>query len=166
MSFPEDNDFVINKASTDLSIEELVGKLVRINKGSTVMQIFDSRAIASKVHLVGAYANSVIAFKNNSNKTKSLSMEMLLFASMTDQIEEAIKIAGAKRNDSFVFFCNTKTIPIAIKKLLKVKSNFDPSIAETLNALAILGINARKENRQEIDALILQRMALSRLTSD
>lgn len=160
----EFKDFVIKRASSGREIGELVRLVGRLNGKSTVIQIFDGKMVANRIHLAGAYANAIIAFKNHSNKTRSLGMEMLLFAAMTDQIEDAIDIVGAKSSSDFIVFSDKKAAFAKIRHFLKIKSDFEDSPAHTKSVAAAFGIKGSR--LESINARILQKMALSRLSSN
>ncbi|HIH50713.1 MAG: KEOPS complex subunit Cgi121 [Candidatus Micrarchaeaceae archaeon] len=165
MNIPEleFKDFVIKRAASTKEIGELVAAIQKLGKKKGVIQIFDSKRIASRVHLFGAYANALIAFKNKTNRTKSMGMEMLLFAAMTDQIEEAIGIIGAKSSSDFVIFADRKAAFARLRPILKVKSDFRDSAAHARSAATGFGIKGGQIDG--INARILQKMALSRLNS-
>jgi len=152
---------IIKIASSSLKLEGLIDIIRKANTESAVIQIFDPDAVISRLHLAGAYANASFSFKNHSNKTKSVGMEMLLFAAMTDQIGDAIETAGAKNSSKFVIFSNQKSIPGSLKKVVKIVSDFKPSALQTRKTANSMGITGKNT-----DILVLQAMALSRLTSD
>lgn len=151
---------VIKRASTDVPMETFLSELGKVNrcKGLAV-QAFDPRIVVSRMHLNWAYANSIAAFKNGSNISKSLAMEMLLFAAMTTQITDAIKLAGAKSNNDFVIFANSHASFRKIKGFLSSSTTFTSGEKERRAAAAKLGIHAKVG----VDKFALQRMAVSRL---
>jgi len=157
----EANNVIVRTAASDLALDALLRKLRPLNTKNSIAQIFDQKIIVSEVHLLGSYVNAVLAFKNRTNKTKNLGMETLLFAAMTDQINQAIKIAGAKRSSVFVLLADKKSL----KKLdfLEIKSRFRKSAQDMEKSAESIGIKA-KGNKKEINRLILQEMAVSRLT--
>jgi tRNA threonylcarbamoyladenosine modification (KEOPS) complex Cgi121 subunit len=165
MNIPEleFKDFIIKRAASKKEIGELVTAIQGLGKKNGVIQIFDKERIASRVHLFGAYANALIAFKNRTNRTKSMGMEMLLFAAMTGQIEEAIGIVGAKSSSDFILFADRKAAFARLKQILKIKSDFGDSAAHARSVAAGFGI--RGSGIDGINARILQKMALSRLNS-
>jgi len=59
-------------------------------------QLFDARLIATFDHLFFAFLNALTAFKNGENISKSLAMEIMLFASGQRQIRKAMKLIGIK----------------------------------------------------------------------
>lgn len=158
----EFKDLVIKRASSKKDIDELLDMVRSSNDRKSVVQIFDSRRIAGRMHLIGAYANALIAFNNKTNRTKSKAMEMLLFAAMTDQIEDAIAFAGAKSSSDFVVFANRKG---ALSKLraIELDKDFNPTIQSLRKAAEAAGIKAGRKRKHEIEAMVLQKMAVSRL---
>ena len=154
-------DLFIKVASSNLKIEDLIDIIRKTNTGSTVIQIFDPGAVISRLHIAGAYANASFSFKNHSNKTKSVGMEMLLFAAMTDQIGDAIETAGAKDSSRFIIFSNRKSLPESLKKEVKISSDFNSSALQARKTAKLMGITGK-----DVDVVVLQAMALSRLTSD
>lgn len=150
---------VVRNASSNLGIEALVSKIKSINTASQTVQIFDPDGIINKTHIIGAYLNSLIAFKNRSNRTKSIALEMLLFTAMTNQIEKGIDIAGAKRSSDFILFSNSAATARKCKKILKIGKEFQPSTSHVKNVAKKFGISAS----DDIDAAVLQKIAVSRL---
>ncbi len=137
-------DFFIMRGSSKIDLDNLIRRIATLSGKSTV-QLFDPDKIKSRAHIIGAYINAVSAFKNKTNRSNSISMEMLLFAACTDQIAEAIKVAGAKSNKDFIIFCN------------------DTKLLAKMKWLSLREFN--KKSTRESDLRILQKMALSRLDS-
>jgi tRNA threonylcarbamoyladenosine modification (KEOPS) complex Cgi121 subunit len=153
---------VIKSGSSKIKLEELLELLKKLNYGTHVVQLLDSRAIVNRNHVLGAYVNALAAFKNKTNKTKSIAMEMLLFTAFTDQINKAIEIVGAKTNSDLVLFTNSKD---ALGKLIgfNISGEFNPSEKNSMIVAKHLGIDIK--NKKKIDESILEKMALSRLQS-
>lgn len=61
-------------------------------------QLFDARLVATFDHLFFASLNALTAFKNRENISKSLAMEIMLYASGQRQIRKAMKLIGIKSN--------------------------------------------------------------------
>lgn len=68
----------------------------KLEKQKVWLQFFDSELIASSEHLHFAVLNALLAFKNRANLSKSLAMEIMLYASCQRQIQKAIGILGVK----------------------------------------------------------------------
>jgi tRNA threonylcarbamoyladenosine modification (KEOPS) complex Cgi121 subunit len=152
--------FLIKVASSRATIEELLLEIAKINRDKeAVVQIFDPGRVINRTHLAGAYINAVEAFKGKTNISKSRGLEMLLFASMTNQINDAIKLVGAKDSKEFVLFANNSAAFGRVSHLLKSSKEFTRSKRGQLEAAARFGIYAKGD----LDKFILQKMAISRL---
>jgi tRNA threonylcarbamoyladenosine modification (KEOPS) complex Cgi121 subunit len=82
--------------------EEFV-KAVRKEKQQHVwVQFFDAELVATWQHLHFAVLNALMAFKNERNISKSVSMETILYASAQRQIKKAIDFMGVKCNSANV----------------------------------------------------------------
>ncbi len=90
----EIGDFDIKIGTPKMPIAKLLSSINGKNIG--MLQLFDPNFICCKEHLQWAYANAYFAFKEHSNRAKSMKMEVLLYAAMTYQIGDAIAKAGAK----------------------------------------------------------------------
>ena len=156
-------DPIIKIASSKTELQQLLISLRALNTDKSVVQIFDPEKIVNKIHIIGAYANATLVFENGTNKTKSMAMEMLLFAAMTDQIETALDITGAKTNSKFILFSNDGHLLKRISELVNIEEDFNPSSKQMLSSAKAIGINA---NNEDMDNYLLQKMALSRLSSD
>ena len=115
------SDFTIKHASSDRDMPFLLDKVSSINRRKGfVLQLFDPSAVRGKMHLVASYLNAIESFRDGRNNSKSVSMEMLLYVSFTRQIGEAISIAGAKTNNDFIIFSNSKKAYSMISRYLVV----------------------------------------------
>lgn len=152
--------FMIKRASLGIATDEFFERLRAINRTKgAVVQAFDLESVADRLHLTGAYANAILAFNNGSNRTKSMAMEMLLFAAMTDQIGAAVDIIGIKECSDIILFSNSKKCFEGIRPVLRKIEDFRPTAHHTRKALRKFGIRSTKD----ADRLLLQRMAMSRL---
>ena len=156
-------DPIIKIASSKTELQQLLISLRALNTDKSVVQIFDPEKIVNKIHIIGAYANATLVFENGTNKTKSMAMEMLLFAAMTDQIERALDIVGAKTNSKFILFSNNAVHSKKIAEFISIGKDFSPTSKEIAATAKNIGIDADKV---DIDRYLLQKMALSRLSSD
>ena len=153
---------VIKEASSRLDLGELLEGISGMNRDSgSVVQLFNPRSVISRAHLAGAYADAVNAFDSKTNISKSVAMEMLLFAAMTRQISEAIAKAGIKSQRSFIVFANSKPAYGKARQLLSAAKEFRPAAAASLERARSLGIMCR--DVRDLDMLVLQGMAVSRL---
>jgi KEOPS complex subunit Cgi121 len=60
------------------------------------IQFFDAELVATWQHLYFAVLSALLAFKNERNISKSLAMEIMLYASAQRQIRKAIDLVGVK----------------------------------------------------------------------
>lgn len=67
----------------------------RMPKG-VELQFFDASMVATWQHLFFAVLNALVAFKNGRNISKSLAVEIMLYASGQRQIKKAIERVGVK----------------------------------------------------------------------
>ena len=160
------NNFMVKLASANADEKTILERLGLVKSRSSAVQLFDENFVVSRNHLIGAYVNALIAFKNGSNRTGSLALEMLLFAAMTEQIGDALRIAGLKGGGNFIIFSSNVSIPSKLGELVSLHEDFRPSLAEMRDRAVSLGINAKNMKSAEIDEALLQKIALARLTSD
>jgi len=71
-------------------VRNVLGKKVEI-------QFFDAELVASWQHLYFAALNALKAFENKENISKSLAVEVLLYASAQRQIRKATELLGVKK---------------------------------------------------------------------
>jgi tRNA threonylcarbamoyladenosine modification (KEOPS) complex Cgi121 subunit len=157
------NGLIIKRASSKLDMDELLSVIGSINSNRGFIQVFDPKSTINKTHLIGAYVNSVLAFADKANKTKSIAMEMLLFAAMTDQIDKAVSIIGAKKESDIIVFSNNKSSFGRLANHLIKQSEFRPDATHIRSCARLFGIKSTYDN---IDSLVLQRIALSRMELD
>ncbi len=154
---------IIKRASGIGTLQSVTDAIADMRKsyGNHVIQIFDPKAIVSRDHLLASYLNARVSFSEKSNRASSLSVEMLLFAAMTRQISAAIKTVGAKTNNDFVLFTDSKSAYGKLRKNLSRVSEFEPTAKESGAASRRLGIRAK--GYESLDSVLLQKIALSKL---
>jgi KEOPS complex subunit Cgi121 len=82
--------------------EEFV-KAARMEVPQTAwIQFFDAELVATWQHLYFAVLNALLAFRNERNISKSVAMEVMLYASAQRQIRKAIQLVGVKRDSANV----------------------------------------------------------------
>jgi tRNA threonylcarbamoyladenosine modification (KEOPS) complex Cgi121 subunit len=152
-------NFIIKEAKLKVSLNSLIKQLATLNHFKTVIQVFDPDCIVNQSHLLGAYMDAELAFKSGSNISKTAATEMLLFLAMTNQIDAAIKKAGAKPGKSIIVFANSFAAYKKIKPVLCDEKDFDSSKSEMLSKARKLGIKISGD----LDASIFEEMAASKL---
>jgi KEOPS complex subunit Cgi121 len=100
-----------------------------------VVQFFDADVIATWQHLYFAVLNALIAFKNKENISKTLSMEIMLYASARRQIRKATQLVGIKPESlnigALIVAGNRESAELALKRISKsVNSMSDGSVLE------------------------------------
>lgn len=147
------------KEASPIDLKKLIDRTIKVNDGKNVVQVFDSEAVASRTHILGAYLNALLAFKNNTNRAKNIGMEMLLFVALTDQIHDALEVAGAKQDSRVVVFASSADAFSKIAPMLKSAADLNPGIAHQNAVFKKLGI---RDIGDAYDS-IMQAMAVSRL---
>jgi len=79
-----------------IDIIDRVINIIRANSGGCYVQILDADYIAGFEHIFFAVLNALKTFKAGYNISRSIPMEILLFASGQDQIKRAIEVLGVK----------------------------------------------------------------------
>ena len=159
-AFREAEAALVVMASSGLPMDGLIEEISKINRtGKHTLQAFDPLSVTGRAHLVWAYINALSSFRSGSNISGSVALEMLLFAALTSQIEEAIKRVGAKSSRAFVLFAGSKPALAMARRFATVAGNFNPGRDESLKAARRLGIAGTRD----IDGQLIQKMAVSRL---
>jgi len=91
----------------------------KVPQNGVCIQFFNADLIATHQHLNFAVLNALTAFKNQTNLSKSLAMEAMLYASAQRQIQKAIALLGIKpeTTDLAVIIIGEKTQ--AVESMLK-----------------------------------------------
>lgn len=138
MAEKSENNYKILLASSNLDMTELFERIREQSHG--FVQLFDSKAICCKEHLLWSYLNAKTLFANKANRAKTLQMEMILCVALTSQISEAMDKVCAKNTDNFIVFCDGKSAYKAISRYLINTADFKPSEKEIKARIIGLGI--------------------------
>jgi tRNA threonylcarbamoyladenosine modification (KEOPS) complex Cgi121 subunit len=152
-------DSIIKSVSSQQDVTILVAKAKALSKKNAVVQLFNPDSIISRKHLMGAYENARITFSAKENISKSMAMEMLLFAAMTRQIGDAVERVGIKSPRHFVIFSNSQKAYFEFKGLLETAAEFKPTASQSRVAARRWGFKESKD----LDSELLQKIALSRI---
>jgi KEOPS complex subunit Cgi121 len=124
----------------------------------TWVQFFDAELVASWQHLYFAVLNALLAFKNGRNISKTVAMEVMLYASAQRQISKAIQLIGVKRDSTNVAVAiigenteNLKASLSAVSKRIGVKP--DETVLELTNAKVQSIRKAFEVSTQELEAV-------------
>ena len=124
-------------------VEEFVKAVRKETPQSICVQFFDVELVATWQHLYFAVLNALLAFKNGRNVSKSVAMEIMLYASAQRQIRKAIDLIGVKCGSANVAVVIIGERPDSVKALLSV-------ISEAIGAEpdeTVLELSKRKEQR-------------------
>lgn len=134
--------------------------LKRIKEYSTkynlIIQIFDSKMIVSKEHLLSAVFHALRSFERKENLTKTIENEMILYASGERQIKNAIEKLGVKNENVIIVVvgrCDKKKLCEFLKiRGEKLKAKKEPLIK--------FGFSSEETNCEKPQELILEKIAM------
>ena len=87
------------------NVDSFLDKIIKFRKEKElIIQAFNADVIYGKEHLVSAFKHAKRAFKNKTNSTNSLEMEILLYSSGERQLKLAIPKMGVVSGNSNVAF--------------------------------------------------------------
>jgi tRNA threonylcarbamoyladenosine modification (KEOPS) complex Cgi121 subunit len=117
--------FLAITALSNMKVEDVKKTLEEIRQITypAEVQIFDADRVAGEEHLFFASLNALNAFENKVNVSKSLAVEILLYASAQRQIKNAIEALGV----------NEKTSSMAIVAI----ADEEPLLADLINKIQI-----------------------------
>jgi tRNA threonylcarbamoyladenosine modification (KEOPS) complex Cgi121 subunit len=145
---------------------------------NTTIQFFNAELVATWQHLYFAALNALTAFRNESNISKNLAIEILLYASAQRQIRKAIALLGVKHDSTNIAMVIISENPNSIKSLLqRVTKQINAELDETVltlskrkverlcNAFNISNIELetvtkKGDTQQAIVDLVIEKMAL------
>ena len=102
--FEEFGEYVEITGFSNVEIEDAEGflKATRREQQGTAVQFFNAEFVATWQHLYFAVLNALTAFRNKSNISKNVAVEVMLYASAQRQIRKAIALVGVKRGSADV----------------------------------------------------------------
>ena len=102
--FEEFGAYVEITGFSNVQIEDTKGflKSTRMENQDVAVQLFNAELVATWQHLYFAVLNALTAFSNQTNVSKSLAVETMLYASAQRQIKKAIAFLGVKRDSMHV----------------------------------------------------------------
>ena len=102
--------------------EEFVKAAREETPQTACIQFFDAELVATWQHLYFAVLNALLAFRNERNISKSVAMEVMLYASAQRQIRKAIQLIGVKRDSTNVAVVIIGENPDSVKAVLSAVS--------------------------------------------
>jgi tRNA threonylcarbamoyladenosine modification (KEOPS) complex Cgi121 subunit len=149
-------------------------EFVKATRGDTPqtagVQFFDAELVASWQHLYFAVLNALLAFRNERNISKSVAMEVMLYASAQRQIRKAIKLLGVKRDSANVAVViideNADSVQATLAAVSKrVGAEPDEAVLELTKEKTHNIRKAFEINANELEAVIKKRNANNALVN-
>ncbi|MCS4541596.1 MAG: KEOPS complex subunit Cgi121, partial [Euryarchaeota archaeon] len=128
---------LVNLAPID--VEELTKKVKELaKKTQTAIQVFDPAVIAGFDHVFRAAYLALKSFKQKTNISTDLAVELLIYVSGRKQIQEAIKLFGVKQNSLQIVVVmisdSQKKIENSVAELLKLtNASIDDGIINSIS---------------------------------
>jgi KEOPS complex subunit Cgi121 len=142
------------------------------------VQFFDAKLVATWQHLYFAVLNAMLAFENGRNISKSVAMEVLLYASAQRQIRKALQLIGVKCGSANVALVVIGETADSVQVVLSAVSKYigaepDETVLE-VSKEKLQGIRAafevtereletvmkKRDVKQALVNLVIERMAL------
>ncbi len=101
----EDGKYVEITGFRNVQIKDAEDLLRAVRDGMPAdaeVQLFDADLVASWQHLYFAVLNALMAFRTGRNISKSVAVEVMLYASAQRQIKKAIELIGVKKTTANV----------------------------------------------------------------
>ncbi len=162
-------NIIIKQVASDIEINDLLKIIKKMNTSNNFIQLFDANAIINKKHLILAYLNALNTFKESQNTSQSLAIEMLLFTSMSRQINTAISLVGIKSKFNFILFSNNLKKYEKFKHYIKKEKDFLPSLFYMKKCIKQYNLNineqrklSNQELQQQINIELFQRITISK----
>lgn len=120
-----------------VDVEDFLKRIHQKKLSNVDIQLFDARFVATWEHLYFAALNALTAFKNGTNISKDLSIEIMLYASAQHQIQKAIKLIGIKPTSSEMVVLVMGKEPKTVKSALSIVSKqIDAKLADEVLELS------------------------------
>ncbi len=138
---------------------------IKKNSNNVEFQLLNLNLIAGREHLYFSILNALHAFKNKKNFSRSLGIEVLLYASTQKQIKTAIEVIGVKPEQPIVLIALNSNKD-KIEEFFSQASKFfikeiEDSILEEWSEEKIQKIKeAFKISKEEIDAIKVKKVHL------
>lgn len=159
-------------------VEDFLGKTDEEKPASVEVQFFDAKLVATWQHLYFAVLNALTSFNNKQGISKSLAMEIMLYASAQRQIRRATELIGIKPNSPdiavLILGGKPKDVESALWAISKrVNGEHDDAVLELTKAKATIIQKAFQISETELETvtgteglekalidLVIERMAL------
>ncbi|HDO19698.1 MAG TPA: hypothetical protein ENG74_03125 [Thermoplasmatales archaeon] len=158
-------------------MERLISKLSDISSDrKVVIQVMDADMVYSKNHVISAVHHAIRAFRNGTNSTRRLSMEIMLYAAGERQIGNAIRKMGIKEDSERLVFVFVSSLPDIGEASGRLDDNearriiadlgfeLDDGVIygnkETLRKFGISDMEIRTVSKDKYEDLILEKVAM------
>ena len=152
------------------NVDSFLDKIIKYRKEKElIIQAFNADVIYDKEHLISAFNHAERSFKNKTNSTNSLEMEILLYSSGERQLKLAIPKMGVISGNSNVAFIFIKdktmlTDSIIFEFLEYVSLKRDDKVllgnVDTLKKFGIKKNEIQTVTKDKYGHLILEKIAL------
>jgi KEOPS complex subunit Cgi121 len=153
------------RSGAAVDIFAVLGAVREFSKANGVdVQLFDAASIVSSDHLGSAAMHALRARKRKTMRADSLGMEMMLYASGRRQIREAMAHvglgAGTRRIAAVIVGPGAKKMGPRLLSALDLAPLDERTAAGGRGALARLGVPVKGAMKDQLDALVLEQVAL------
>ncbi|MDE1860895.1 MAG: hypothetical protein KGH72_04240 [Candidatus Micrarchaeota archaeon] len=114
--FEKVDNVVAALCSSEGGLETMIEKSKRCSQGKSFVLLADYNEKLVR-RLAPAYLNALLRHDDSSMRSSSIQIEMLLLLAGTMKINDAIRIAGAKKAERFIAFATDRGI---LSKFLKM----------------------------------------------
>jgi len=152
------------------NVDSFLDKIIKFRKEKElIIQAFNADLIYEKEHLISAFKHAKRAFKNKTNSTNSLEMEILLYSSGERQLKLAIPKMGVVSGNSNVGFIFVKDKAMISDRIINefldyVSLKRDDKVllgnADTLKKFGIKKNEIQTVTEDKYGHLILEKIAL------
>jgi tRNA threonylcarbamoyladenosine modification (KEOPS) complex Cgi121 subunit len=160
------------------NVDEFLNRVNKEKPANVEIQFFDAKLVATWQHLYFAVLNALTAFNNKQGISKSLAMEIILYASAQGQIRKATELIGIKPNSSNIAVLivggKSEAVKSALSKILKcINGECDDAVLELSKEKATIVQKAFQVSEAELETvmgtegleralidLVIERMAL------
>ena len=152
------------------NVDSFLDKVIKFRKEKElIIQAFNADVIYDKEHLISAFKHAKRAFKNKTNSTNSLEMEILLYSSGERQLKLAIPKMGVVSGNSNVGFIFVKDKVMSTDRIIDEFLNYvslkrDDKVllgnADTLKKFGIKKNEIQTVREDKYGHLILEKVAL------
>ncbi|MEM2142792.1 MAG: KEOPS complex subunit Cgi121 [Candidatus Thorarchaeota archaeon] len=155
--------------------ERLIALSAESCADTLAVQLMDSTYVAGVVHLLSSAQNALSAVRGGYSRSRSLGLEILVYASAQKQISRAIEIMGLHDSSEYIAAVIVARRPERVRECLQVLSEligpvrdppFPPEPSRTARICALFGVDdteimsiAQSDDSQEIQSVLARCVA-------